>query len=122
MADNEQSMRALDAAHEIFAQHENHHVGRIVDTPGDSVLALVETVSGAADAAFGLQDQLAAQVPQAKGLRFRIGVHIGDILGKTDGSAYGNGVNIAARLQAIIALAHSPLSLLTNAAPVSNSS
>jgi TolB-like protein/Tfp pilus assembly protein PilF len=71
---------------------------------GDSVLALFETASGAVAAALEIQQALAAAAlgqAEDRRMRFRIGLHLGDVLEKPDGSAYGDGVNIAARLQAL---------------------
>jgi len=66
------------------------------------VLAVFETAAGAVSAALTIQQQidaLTAAEPQDRRMRFRIGVHLGDVLEKADGTVYGDGVNIAARLQ-----------------------
>ena len=94
----------LDAARQVFRERVAEHGGRIVDTAGDSVLAVFETAAGAVDAAVAVQRQLAyagTGQPEAAHLRFRIGVHLGDVIEKPDGSVYGHGVNVAARLQAL---------------------
>jgi predicted ATPase/class 3 adenylate cyclase len=94
----------LDAARQVFRKRVAEHGGRIVDTAGDSVLAVFETVAGAVDAAVAIQRQLAhagTGQPEAAHLRFRIGIHLGDVIEKPDGSVYGHGVNVAARLQAL---------------------
>jgi predicted ATPase/class 3 adenylate cyclase len=92
----------LDAARQVFRERVAAHGGRIVDTAGDSVLAVFETAAGAVDAAEDVQRQLACAGPlEAARLRFRIGVHLGDVIEKPDGSVYGHGVNVAARLQAL---------------------
>ncbi|MDM0117993.1 adenylate/guanylate cyclase domain-containing protein [Variovorax sp. J22R133] len=94
----------LDAARQVFRERVAEHGGRIVDTAGDSVLAVFETAAGAVDAAVAVQRQLACAdtgQPEAAHLRFRIGVHLGDVIEKPDGSVYGHGVNVAARLQAL---------------------
>src|SRR4051812_33831621 len=80
------------------------HQGSVVDTAGDSVLAVFETAAGAVKAAISVQHELAAAgsaLPEPRRLRFRIGVHLGDVIQKPDGSIYGDGVNIAARLQSL---------------------
>jgi hypothetical protein len=59
------------------------------------VLASFETATGAVSAALAIQHKLSARLP------FRIGVHLGDVLEKPDGSVYGDGVNVSARLQAL---------------------
>ena len=71
---------------------------------GDSVLAVFDTAAGAVTAALDVQEELeraATSVPADRRMRFRIGVHLGDVIEKADGTVYGDGVNIAARLQAL---------------------
>ncbi len=68
------------------------------------MLAVFETAAGAVTAALGIQQALQAStnaVPENNRMRFRIGVHLGDVIEKTDGTVYGDGVNISARLQAL---------------------
>lgn len=92
----------LEAARQVFRERVAEYGGRIVDTAGDSVLAVFETAAGAVDAAMAVQRQLAHAGPlETAHLQFRIGVHLGDIIEKPDGSVYGHGVNVAARLQAM---------------------
>jgi adenylate cyclase len=54
-------------------------------------------------AALEIQRRLAAQPPSVQGLplRYRIGIHVGDVFEKHDGTMYGDGINLAARLQAL---------------------
>jgi adenylate cyclase len=105
MADDERAtVAALDLARAAFRTQVRAHQGRIVDTAGDSELAVFETAAGAVSAALAVQRQLlqsAADTPHDCRMRFRIGVHLGDVIEKADGSVYGDGVNIAARLQAL---------------------
>ena len=71
---------------------------------GDSVLAVFQTAIGAVLTALAVQEELqglAAETPEDLCLRFRVGVHLGDVMEKGDGSVYGDGVNIASRLQAL---------------------
>lgn len=103
-ADERATVAALDAARTVFREQIAAHGGRLVDTAGDSVLAVFDTAAGAVDAALAVQAGLAAQrgaTAPGQGLRFRIGIHVGDVFEKADGSVYGDGVNIAARLQAL---------------------
>lgn len=68
------------------------------------MLAVFDTASGAVSAAMAIQQRLATQpqdVPEHRRMLFRIGIHLGDVLEKLDGTVYGDGVNIAARLQAL---------------------
>jgi TolB-like protein/class 3 adenylate cyclase/Flp pilus assembly protein TadD len=103
-ADERTTAAALDAAREVFkAEIESNH-GRLINMPGDSVLALFDTASGAVTAALSVQRTLDASsrdVPDGRQMRFRIGVHLGDVIERPDGDVYGDGVNIAARLQAL---------------------
>jgi len=96
--DERATLAALDAARAVFRQQIELNQGRVVDMAGDSVLAVFDTASGAVTAALGAQ-RLLEDGP----LRFRIGVHLGDVIEKADGTIYGDGVNIAARLQALAA-------------------
>ena len=71
---------------------------------GDSVLAMFETATGAVGAALAVQAELrvhATGVPEERRMQFRIGVHLGDVIEKEDGTIYGDGVNIAARLEGL---------------------
>ncbi len=98
--DGPATMDALDAARAVFVEHIEAKQGRIVDTAGDSVLAVFETTAGAVLASVAIQERLTEinePVPDRRRMRFRIGLHLGDIREKADGSGYGDGV--AARLQ-----------------------
>ncbi len=102
--DDQATVAALDAARAVFrAQIEAQH-GRVIDMAGDSVLAVFGTAAGAVAAALAIQSQvntLADAEPEDRCMRFRIGVHLGDVIEKADGTVYGDGVNIAARLQGL---------------------
>jgi adenylate cyclase len=103
-SDSRATVAALDAAREVFRRHIDAQHGRLVDMAGDSVLAVFDTAAGAAAAALAVQADLGAAqqpLPDARRLRFRIGLHLGDVIQKADGSAYGSGINVAARLQAL---------------------
>src|SRR5262245_24688171 len=102
-ADERATAAALDAARAMFRSEIESHQGHVINMVGDSVLAFFETAAGAVTAAIGIQHALeSAPAPAAdRRLRFRIGVHLGDVVEKVDGDVYGDGVNIAARLQAM---------------------
>ena len=103
-ADEDATVAALDAARSVFTLRIEANQGRIIDMAGDSVLALFETAAGAVRAALDVQKEVnsaADAEPEDRRMRFRIGVHLGDVLEKADGTIYGDGVNIAARLQAL---------------------
>lgn len=102
--DDRTTVAALDSARAVFREKIESNQGRVIDMAGDSVLAVFETANGAVSAAIAVQRELDASmsaVPEDRRLRFRIGVHLGDLIEKTDGTVYGDGVNIAARLQAL---------------------
>ena len=79
------------------------HRGRIVKTTGDGILvefaSAVDAVRGAVEVQRGMAEQNAA-LPQDKRIEFRIGIHIGDII-IDDNDIFGDGVNVAARLEGI---------------------
>jgi len=103
-ADERATVSALDAARGIFRRLIESNQGRVVDMAGDSVLAVFDTASGAVSAALAVQQELAQAaepLPEERRIRFRIGVHLGDVFEKADGTVYGDGVNIAARLEAL---------------------
>lgn len=89
------TVQALDEARDVFRRHVTALEGWVIDTAGDSVLVAFGSAGAALQAALAIQAGLARRLP------FRIGVHIGDVIEKHDGSVYGDGVNIAARLQAL---------------------
>ena len=102
--DERGTVTALDAARGVFRIHVESNQGKVVDTAGDSVLAVFETAIGAMNAALLIQAALAELIkhlPAERRMLFRIGIHSGDVMEKADGSVYGDGVNIAARLQAL---------------------
>jgi adenylate cyclase len=102
--DERATLATLDAARGIFTEQIKSHQGRVIDMAGDSVLAVFETATGAVAAALAVQECLvamAATVPEDRQMRFRVGVHLGDVMEKSDGTIYGDGVNIAARLEGL---------------------
>ena len=101
-ADERATVAALDAARLVFRTQIESSQGRVIDMAGDSVLAVFETTTGAVSAALAVQQNLedaSSAVPEDRRMRFRIGVHLGDVIEKSDGTVYGDGVNIAARLE-----------------------
>jgi adenylate cyclase len=102
--DERATVAALDAARKVFRLHIESRQGRVIDTAGDSVLAAFETAIGAVSAALAVQaelEKLGVDLPEVSRMRFRIGVHLGDVIEKADGTVYGDGVNIAARLEGL---------------------
>jgi adenylate cyclase len=102
--DDRATVAALDGARAVFREQIGANNGRVIDTAGDSVLAVFDSAAGAVSTAIAVQRALNASAdaePQERQMRFRIGVHMGDVIEKADGTVYGDGVNIAARLQAL---------------------
>jgi len=97
------TVTALDETRAAFRRQIEAHRGRVVDMAGDSVLAVFATAAEALDAAVTVQKSIeaaASAAPEDRRMRVRIGVHLGDVIEKDDGTVYGHGVNVAARLQA----------------------
>jgi hypothetical protein len=79
------------------------HRGRVVDTSGDNVLAEFSSVIDAMQSAVSIQKELKtrnAKLPKHRWMRFRIGINIGEVIQDGD-RIYGDGVNIAARLESL---------------------
>ena len=77
--------------------------GRIIDTAGDGILAEFPSVIGAAECAVEIQTIMATRneaVPEARRMRFRIGINLGDVI-HDETRIYGDGINVAARLEGI---------------------
>src|SRR5215217_6861391 len=95
------TMRALADHREVMDRLITQHRGRIANTAGDSVLAEFPSVVDAVQCAVEVQKALAEAnegVPENRRMSFRIGVHVGDVMVR-GGDLFGEGVNIAARLQ-----------------------
>jgi len=101
--DEQATLSTLKAYRDIFAQHIVGHDGRIVDSPGDALLAEFPSAIEAVHCAVDIQRELAgrnASLPEHRRMRFRIGINLGEVT-EQDGALYGDGVNIAARLEAL---------------------
>src|SRR6202162_776708 len=92
--------RIVPFVDELIARHR----GRIANTAGDSVLAefasLLDAVRCAVEIQAALQRTNEGE-PEGRSMRFRIGVNVGDVMVK-DGDIFGDGVNVAARLEALL--------------------
>jgi adenylate cyclase len=97
------TLAALTACRAAIGQQIGTHAGRVVNTAGDAVLAEFGSVVRAVECAIRVQRALAernAGLPEDRRMQFRIGINLGDVMVE-DGDLYGDGVNIAARLQAL---------------------
>lgn len=100
-ADEVGALEALRAARIVFSKFIERHHGRIANTAGDGLIAEFPSVVEAVQCAIEVQSELDVPGP-TKGvtLRFRIGIHLGDVL-VDGGDLLGEGVNLAARLQSM---------------------
>jgi adenylate cyclase len=82
----------------------NRHEGRVVNAPGDNILAEFPSAVEAVQAAVEIQksiEELNTDLPEQRRMLFRIGLNLGDVIEKEDGTIYGDGVNIAARMESL---------------------
>ena len=97
------TIRTLNAYKEIMSTLIHWHHGRVVDAPGDNLLAEFASVVNAVECAVEIQKELKtrnAPLPENRRMEFRIGVNLGDVV--EDGEQIlGDGVNIAARLESL---------------------
>ncbi len=104
MAKNpDQTLETLTAYRQVFSEYTGQFHGRIVNRPGDSILAEFGSVVDALTCAVEIQRELAERnlsLAENSRMHFRIGLTMGDVLLK-EGELYGDGVNIAARLESL---------------------
>ena len=101
--DESYTVAALKECRRLFAENIHNHEGRVVNAPGDSILAEFPSVVSAVKCAVEIQNQLNdrnAELPDNRKMTFRIGVNLGDVIQSED-AIYGDGVNIAARIEAL---------------------
>jgi adenylate cyclase len=101
--DEEWTLRTLNAYKEVMRSLIQQHRGRVVDAPGDNVLAEFASVVDAVQCAVEIQQVLRAKnavLPENRRMEFRIGINLGDVIEEGD-SIYGDGVNIAARMESL---------------------
>jgi adenylate cyclase len=101
--DEKETVHTLNAYKEAITGLIRHHHGRVVDAPGDNVLAEFASVVDAVECSVEIQRELKtrnAELPEKRRMEFRIGVNLGDVI--EDGEKiFGDGVNIAARLESL---------------------
>jgi adenylate cyclase len=101
--DEAATVRTLTAHRALMTSLIQQHKGRVVDSPGDNLLAEFASVVDAVQCAVEIQRELKArnvEVPESRKMEFRIGINLGDVIVE-DGRLYGDGVNIAARLESL---------------------
>ncbi|NIS50134.1 MAG: hypothetical protein GWN67_03130, partial [Phycisphaerae bacterium] len=99
--DEEATVRTLTAYREVLSTLIQQHNGRVIDSPGDNLLAEFASVVDAVQCAVAVQKEIKSrndEVPENRKMRFRIGINLGDVI-QEENRIYGDGVNIAARLE-----------------------
>ena len=104
MAEDETAtVKTIASYREIMATLIKQHRGRVVDSPGDNLLAEFSSVVDAVQCAVAVQNEFQtrnAELNENRRMEFRIGINLGDVIDQED-RIYGDGVNIAARLESL---------------------
>jgi adenylate cyclase len=101
--DEEATVRTLTAYREVLTTLIKQHNGKVIDSPGDNLLAEFVSVVDAVQCAVAVQKEINArntELPENRRMQFRIGINLGDVIQEEE-RIYGDGVNIAARLEAL---------------------
>src|SRR5215475_11801948 len=101
--DDAATVRTLTAHRALMTSLIQQHKGRVVDSPGDNLLAEFVSVVDAVCCALEIQRELKtrnAELPLNRRMEFRIGINLGDVIVEGE-RIYGDGVNIAARLEGL---------------------
>jgi adenylate cyclase len=101
--DEEWTLRTLNTYKEVMRSLTQQHRGRVVSTEGDRVLAEFASVVDAVQCSVEIQQVLRAKnavLPENRRMEFRIGINLGDVIEEGE-QIYGDGVNIAARLESL---------------------
>jgi adenylate cyclase len=105
MAANEAAtVETLKSYRDIISRLVVRHGGRVVNAPGDALLAEFPSAVEAVQTAIEIQKSLEGrniELEPERRMQFRIGVNLGDVIEEADGTIYGDGVNIAARMEAL---------------------
>jgi adenylate cyclase len=101
--DEDATIRTLTAYRELMSTLIQKHRGRVVDSPGDNLLAEFLSVVDAVRCAVEIQEELRVrndELPENRRMEFRIGINLGDVVAEGE-RIYGDGVNIAARVEGL---------------------
>ena len=101
--DEEWTVRTLKVYKEVMGSLIQQHRGRVVDATGDNLMAEFASVVDAVQCAVEIQQVLRAKnalLPENRRMEFRIGINLGDVI-EEEGRIYGDGVNIAARIESL---------------------
>ncbi len=102
--DDKATVQTLTEYRKVFVEQIERHQGKVVDTAGDSVLATFESPVESVACAIEIQRELSRRnryLADDRQMKFRIGINLGDVIARDDGTVYGDGVNIAARLESL---------------------
>jgi adenylate cyclase len=97
------TIQTLKECRQVIGRSVQEYRGRVVDSPGDNVLAEFGSVVDAVECAVKIQQELKkknADLAENRRMEFRIGINLGDVI-EEEGRIYGDGVNIAARLETL---------------------
>jgi TolB-like protein/class 3 adenylate cyclase/Tfp pilus assembly protein PilF len=101
--DEEATVRTITAYREVLTTLIQQHNGKVLDSPGDNLLAEFASVVDAVQCAVAVQKEIKArndELPDDRRMNFRIGINLGDVI-EEEARIYGDGVNIAARLEGL---------------------
>jgi adenylate cyclase len=101
--DEEATVKTLETYKQVMFSLIKQHRGRVIDFPGDNILAEFASVVDAVQCGVAVQKELQARnadLPETRRMQFRIGINLGDVIEEGE-RIYGDGVNIAARLEAL---------------------
>jgi len=101
--DETATVKTLEAYKQVMFVLIKQHRGRVVDSPGDNVLAEFASVVDAVQCGVAVQKEIQArnrELPEIRRMQFRIGINLGDVI-EEEARIYGDGVNIAARLESL---------------------
>jgi adenylate cyclase len=101
--DEEATVRTITAYREVMTTLIQQHNGKVLDSPGDNLLAEFVSVVDAVQCAVAVQKEFQArnvELPESRRMEFRIGINLGDVIEEKE-RIYGDGVNIAARLEGL---------------------
>ena len=102
-SDEAATVRTLTLYRSVIAELVSKYQGRVVDSPGDNVLAEFASVVDAVRCAVQVQKELKernAGLDESRRMEFRIGINLGDVIEEKE-TIYGGGVNVAARLEGL---------------------
>ena len=102
-SDEEATVHTLNKYRAVITEFVQKYQGRVVDSPGDNILAEFSSVVHAVQCGFDIQESLKAEnakLPEERRMQFRIGINLGDVIQDGD-RIYGDGVNVAARMESL---------------------